>query len=148
MRRKRGRPRKKNGAAAPAGAPHHTWLKPMRSRPPEPFFDSGPALAKRCPETALLCAILEDAFLCFYEARDPRLVEEAERWFFAEGATMFSFLSVCEALGLDAPEIRQRLTGRLPLALDAAPKKGKKPVPPLKTPRARGAAASLTRPRR
>jgi hypothetical protein len=128
MSRRRGRPRKRNGTAAPAGVQHYTWLKPIKSRPPEPFFDSGPALAKRCPETALLCAILEDAFVCFYETRDPGLVEEAQRWFFADGgATMFSFLSICEALGLDAREIRQRLAGGLTRAADSVESNEKTP---------------------
>jgi hypothetical protein len=128
--RRRGRPRKKNGAAAPAGAPHYTWLRPLKARPPEPFFDSGAALARLCPETALLCAVLEDAFACFYVARDPGLVEETRRWFFADDpAALFSFVSLCEALGLDAADIRQRLSAGNPVTVDAVLRKTKKLAP-------------------
>jgi hypothetical protein len=126
MTRGRGRPRKKS-AAAHATAHPYSWLKPVKSRPPAPFFDPGPALAKVCPETALLCAVLEDALACFYTARDARVVEEARSWFFADaGPTLFSFSSVCEALGLDAPDIRDRLSHGLPVAVDAVLKKEKK----------------------
>jgi hypothetical protein len=34
---------------------------------PEQFFDSRIKLAAVCPETALMYAVLEDAFLCFLE---------------------------------------------------------------------------------
>lgn len=139
MMRRRGRPRKK-GAAAHATARPFSWLKPVKSRPPAPFFDPGPALAKVCPETALLCAVLEDALACFYTARDTRLVEEARSWFFADdGPTLFSFGSVCEALGLDAREIRDRLAQGLPVAVDAVLKKEKKTAPAFKPTAGRGA---------
>ena len=126
MNRRRGRPRKK-GASAHATVHPYSWLKTIKARPPEPFFDSGQALAKLCPETALLCAVLEDAFACFYNAREPALVEEARGWFFADGAaTLFSFPAVCEALGLDARNLRRRLAAGRPIAVDAVVRKEKK----------------------
>jgi hypothetical protein len=129
MTRRGRRPRKK-GAAAPAVAPHYTWLKPLKARPPEPFFDSGATLARLCPETALLCAVLEDAFACYYGARDPDLAEETRRWFFTDdAAALFSFVSLCEALGLDAPDIRQRLAAGHPVTVAAVLRKAKKAAP-------------------
>jgi hypothetical protein len=106
----------------------HAWLQPQKTRPPEPFFDVGPSLATMCPETALLCAVLEDALACFYNTRDPRLVEEARHWFFADrdAPGFFSFFSVCEALGLAAHNIRRRLTRGLPVAVDAVRRQEKK----------------------
>ena len=132
MIRRRGRPQKKT-AAAHATAHPYSWLRPVKSRPPEPFFDSGPALARVCPETALLCAVLEDALACFFTARDTRVVEEARRWLFADaGPTLFSFAAICEALGIDAREIRHRLVRGAPVTVDAVLKKEKKTVPAYK----------------
>ena len=48
---------------------------------PEEFFDSRVRLAIVCPETALMYAVLEDAFLCFYmqfETEQP-FVQRARR---------------------------------------------------------------------
>jgi hypothetical protein len=125
MKRRRGRPKKR--VAAQASSHSYSWLKPLKARPPQPFFDSGPVLAKLCPETALLCAVLEDAFACLYSAREAEVVEEARGWFFAEEASsLFSFRSVCEALGLDARDIRNRLAAGLPVAVDAVLRKERK----------------------
>jgi hypothetical protein len=60
-------------------------------------------------------AVLEDAFLCFHKQFEPdqRFVQrarEAEDWFFSDNSRwLFSFLSVCDALGLEPTYIRQKL---------------------------------------
>ena len=82
---------------------------------PEQFFDSRVKLAAVCPETALMYAVLEDAFLCFHKRfeKEPQLIEwarEAEDWFFNDDSRwLFSFLSVCTALGLEPHYIRKKL---------------------------------------
>lgn len=82
---------------------------------PEQFFDSRVKLAAVCPETALMYAVLEDAFLCFHKQFETgfRVVEsarEAEDWFFSNDSHwLFSFLSVCGALGLEPYYIRKKL---------------------------------------
>lgn len=83
---------------------------------PEQFFDSRVKLAAVCPETALMYAVLEDAFFCFHKQfeTEPRLIErarEAEDWFFSDDSRwLFSFLSVCAALGLEPHYIRKKLS--------------------------------------
>jgi hypothetical protein len=82
---------------------------------PEQFFDSRVKLATVCPETALMYAVLEDAFLCFYKQfeADQRYMQrarEAEDWFFSDDSRwLFSFVSVCDALGLEPRYIRKKL---------------------------------------
>jgi hypothetical protein len=82
---------------------------------PEQFFDSRIKLATVCPETALMYAVLEDAFLCFHKQfeAEPRFIQrarEAEDWFFSDDTGwFFSFVSVCDALGLEPRYIRQKL---------------------------------------
>jgi len=85
----------------------------LRIRPsdggPELFFgaEAGP---KSCPETALLCAVLENAFVCFQNRFDISEARAAENWFFSDDArAIFSFVSVCAALGLEPGFIRKRL---------------------------------------
>jgi hypothetical protein len=69
--------------------------------------ETGP---KSCPETALLCAVLENAFVCFQNRFDISEARAAENWFFSDDArAIFSFLSVCAALGLEPGFIRKRL---------------------------------------
>jgi hypothetical protein len=93
---------------------------------PEKFFDSRIKLATVCPETALMYAVLEDAFLCFHKQfeAEPRFIErarEAEDWFFSDDSGwFFSFVSICDALGLEPRYIRQKLKHWTP-ALDTAP---------------------------
>ena len=58
------------------------------SVPPEKFFNTRVRLAIVCPETALMYAVLEDAFLCFQkqfetEQRFVQRAREAEDWFSA-----------------------------------------------------------------
>jgi len=83
----------------------------------EQFFDFGVSLARVGPETALLYAVLEDAFLCFQKQFEVRLrpiqrkaAREAEEWFFSDDTReLFSFLSVCTSLGLEPEFIRKKL---------------------------------------
>lgn len=139
MSRPRGsRPRKKRraGAAAASSARihHYSWVKPLKARPPEPFFDAG-SRATLCPETALLCAVLEDAFECLYSTKDPEIAADARQWFFAErGPAFFSFLSICEALELDAEDIRRRLTSGYRIGVAAVLKNKEKRVAPQSPP--------------
>jgi hypothetical protein len=78
-------------------------------------FDSRVKLAAVCPETALMYAVLEDAFLCFQkqfetEPRFVRRAREAEGWFFSDDSRwFFSFVSVCHALGLEPKYLRTKL---------------------------------------
>ncbi len=109
MKRRRGR--RPKAAAAGARAHSHSWLKPLKTRPPAPFFDSGQS-ALDCPETALLCAVLEDAFACLDDAQHPELRDEALRWFVSKSHRVFSFVALCESLDLDAEHIRAAVTAR------------------------------------
>ena len=82
---------------------------------PEEFFDSRVRLAIVCPETALMYAVLEDAFLCFQkqsetEQRFVRRAREAGDWFFSDDSRrLYSFVSVCHALELEPEYMRKRL---------------------------------------
>ena len=82
---------------------------------PEKFFDYQISLAKVCPETALMYGVLEDAFLCFHkqfevDGQPNRQAQQAEQWFFRNDSNwLFSFASVCNALGLEPNIIRQGL---------------------------------------
>jgi hypothetical protein len=92
----------------------------------EQFFDSRVSRVKVCPETALMYAVLEDAFLCFQkkfetERRFVQRAREAERWFFSDASRwLFSFVSVCDALGLEPEYIRKKLKHWTPSRLDTA----------------------------
>ena len=81
----------------------------------EQFF-APVSLATVYPEAALMCAVLEDAFLCFQrqfeiESRSVRrAAQEAEEWFFSDDSHgLFSFVSICTVLGLEPEFIRKRL---------------------------------------
>jgi len=97
---------------------------------PEQFFDSRVKLAAVCPETALMYAVLEDAFVCFHkqfeaDQRQMRSARQAEDWFFSDNSRwLFSFLSVCGALGLEAKYIRHKLKHWMPPPRDTAPGPG------------------------
>ncbi|MGH7797582.1 MAG: hypothetical protein ACREQ2_22200 [Candidatus Binatia bacterium] len=101
---------------------------------PEKFFDSRVKLTAVCPETALMYAVLEDAFLCFHkqfeaDQRRMRSAREAEDWFFKDNSRwLFSFLSVCDALGLEPKYIRQKLKHWTPSRLDTTPAKPRAPI--------------------
>jgi hypothetical protein len=81
----------------------------------EGFFDFRIKLATVCPETALMYAVLEDAFLCYQKqfesrARIPERSRAAEAWFISDDSRWpFSFVSVCHALGLEPQYIRKKL---------------------------------------
>ena len=84
----------------------------------EPFF-APVSLATVYPEAALMCAVLEDAFLCFQrqfeiESRSiQRAAQEAEEWFFSDDShAPFSFVSVCDVLGLEPEFMRKGLKHR------------------------------------
>ena len=89
----------------------------------EEFFDSRVKLVAVCPETALMYAVLEDAFLCFHKQFEPdqrfmQRAHEAEDWFLSDNSRwLFSFLSVCDALGLEPTYIRQKLKNWTPSRL-------------------------------
>jgi hypothetical protein len=66
-----------------------------------------------------MCAVLEDALHCFHKqfvsrtARAQRLGQEAKEWFFAdESGWLFSFVSICDVLGLHPDCIRCGLKRR------------------------------------
>lgn len=71
-------------------------------------------------------AVLEDAFLCFQkkfetEQRFIQRSQEAEKWFFSDDSRwVFSFVSVCNALGLEPEYIRKKLKYWAPSRLNTA----------------------------
>jgi hypothetical protein len=126
----------------------HSKRKPAQSRSPQPtsahrdawyeapsydsalpaeFFDSRVKLAAVCPETALMYAVLENAFLSFHkqfesDQRFMRRAREAEAWFYSDDSRrLFSFVSICDALGLEPRYIRLKLKHWTPLQLDTVP---------------------------
>jgi hypothetical protein len=110
-------PAHRSRSPQPAPANNNAWYErpSFISVLPDEFFDSRIKLAVACPETALMYAVLEDAFLCFHKQFETqqRFVErarEAEDWFFSDDSRwLFSFVSVCDALGLDQEYIRKKL---------------------------------------
>jgi hypothetical protein len=73
---------------------------------------------------ALMLAVLEDAVRCIENGRlqrrfgARRLAAEAEAWVRCDRADWpFSFLNVCEALGIDVDAMRRRLLIRHPATL-------------------------------
>jgi hypothetical protein len=82
---------------------------------PEKFFNSRIRLTTVCPETALIYAVLEDAFLCFHKqfekkGRFNRQARQAEQWFFSDDFDgLFSFSSICRVLGLEPEYIKRKL---------------------------------------
>ena len=71
-------------------------------------------------------AVLEDAFVCFdkqfeAERRFMQRAREAERWFFNDDSRwLFSFVSVCDVLGLEPEYIRTKLKHWTPSHLNTA----------------------------
>jgi len=88
------------------------------------FFDSRAPVATVSPETALMYAVLEDAFLCLQKNGEltplvQRRAREAEKWFLSdETRWVFSFLPICDVLGLDPEYMRKKLKHCHPTALD------------------------------
>jgi hypothetical protein len=120
-------PRRRSEQPAPANS--DAWYeRPSYVRVlPEQFFDSRVKLAAVCPETALMYAVLEDAFLCFHKQFETdqgflARAREAEDWFFSDDSRwLFSFGSICEALGLDQQYMRKKLKHWTPSRLTTAP---------------------------
>jgi len=118
----------RNGSTQPASPHRDSWYE----RPSdagalsEQFFDSRVSRVRVCPETALMYAVLEDAFLCFHkqfetERRFMQRAREAEKWFFSDDSRwLFSFVSVCDALELEPAYIRKKLKHWTPSRLDTA----------------------------
>jgi len=121
----RGRP----AQSASAGSAYSYERPPDAGALAEQFFASEVRLARVDPETALLYAVLENAFLCFQKQFESRIrpfqrqaAREAEEWFFSDDRrNTFSFLTVCAALGLEPEFIRKKLKrrrrGRLDLVM-------------------------------
>ena len=83
---------------------------------PEQYLDTFRRKLHLEPEKKLMLAILEDAIACYQKyffARDIKgkgFFREAEEWVGGpEGASVFSFDSVCEALGLNPDYLRRGL---------------------------------------
>jgi len=118
-------------SSQPASANRNAWYERPSyvSVPPEEFFDSGIKLAAVCPETALMYAVLEDAFLCFHKQfetkqRFVQRAREAEDWFLSDDSRwLFSFVSVCGALGLEPEYIRKKLRHWSQAGLDTPERK-------------------------
>ncbi len=61
-----------------------------------------------------MAAILADAFDCYQKymftsnVRRRKLFREAEQWIQSDEYWVFSFLNICEVLGLDAPALRDQ----------------------------------------
>ncbi len=78
----------------------------------EEFFDSRIRLATVSPETALMYAVLEDAFFCF-RGHIKQHARQAEEWFFSDDSnSLFSFVSICEVLEVEPEYFRNRLKHR------------------------------------
>ncbi|MBI4527072.1 MAG: hypothetical protein HY695_25020 [Deltaproteobacteria bacterium] len=68
------------------------------------------------PEKRVMLAVLEDAVHCFQDnllagtVKKKRLFQEAKEWIFeTSGDWIFSFVNICEALGLNPQYVRQGL---------------------------------------
>jgi len=108
-------PAPRSRSPQPVSADSDLWHKRPSGVLAEQFF-APVSLATVYPEAALMCAVLEDAFLCFQrqfeiESRSiQRTAQEAEEWFFSDDAHgLFSFVSVCDVLGLEPELIRKGL---------------------------------------
>ena len=118
-------------SSQPASANRDAWYERSSyvSLLPEEFFDSRVKLTAVCPETALMYAVLEDAFLCFNkqfgtEQRFVQRAREAEDWFLSDDSRwLFSFVSVCGALGLEPEYIRKKLRHWSQASLDTPDRK-------------------------
>jgi hypothetical protein len=83
---------------------------------PEQFFEGARRDSYISGEKALMLAILEDGIRCFQEhLRNPRsnprlLSQQAEEWICAvDYEWPFSFVNVCESLGVNAEALRSAL---------------------------------------
>ena len=83
---------------------------------PEQFYGLPTSPTSRRPEAELMRAVLEDALQCFQQRllrqgrRARRLAREAEEWLFSDTPDWpFSFVSICEVLGLEPEYIPRGL---------------------------------------
>jgi hypothetical protein len=96
---------------------------------PEEFFDSRIKIAAVCPESALMYAVLEDALRCFQkqfgmDRRHTQRAKQAEEWFFSDDFHwIFSFVSVCDVLGIQPQFIRMKLKHWSRCRLNTLPRK-------------------------
>ena len=119
-------PASHNKSPEPVSGDRDAWY----ARPPhdalyvQAFFDSRASVVTLSPETALMYAVLEEAFLCLQKTgkltphvRSQAL--DARNWFLSDDSHwIFSFIPVCEALGLDPGYMRKKLKDWYPGALD------------------------------
>lgn len=107
----------------PEVGPRAQTRQALQTRPPLRLAVSKePAgIASMQPERRLVAAVLYDAVLRFRKygirasERNRRLFAEVEAWFAADDADWpFSFVNVCDALGLSPDRIRQELYRLLP----------------------------------
>src|SRR5687768_4566739 len=83
---------------------------------PEQFQEVSVGPHRQGPEARLLRAVLEDALWCFQQqflpcyGKDRRLAREAEIWFFSNTSDWpFSFVRICDVLGLEPEYLRRGL---------------------------------------
>ena len=113
-------PANRKKSPEPVSGEREAWY----TRPPHDEISGDSFLTSRLsdttvsPETALMYAILEDAFLCLQKTvglppQVRRQAEEAEAWFRSDDCRwVFSFLPICDALGLDPGYVRKKLKDR------------------------------------
>ena len=102
--------------------PLKPWRRSLYERPSdinqlsEEFFTWPVKLAAVCPETALMFAVLEDAFHVYHKNFErptgiaKRKAEKAKEWFFSDDSGwQFSFLPICSELGLNPRCLRAKL---------------------------------------
>jgi hypothetical protein len=92
-----------------------SWL-PSGTGRAEDYYESLRRREYQEPEKALLLAILEDAVGCYqkycsaHDKTGTQRFRDAEHWIMEEkGDSFFSFVNVCELLGLDPRYLRQGL---------------------------------------
>jgi len=93
-----------------------TRALPLAAVLPEQFHGSPVNTNVARGEVALMRAVLEDAIACFQKQvlkkgrRALRLAREAEEWLFTDDQQWpFSFLNICNVLGIDPGYIRRGL---------------------------------------
>ena len=93
-----------------------THALPLAAVLPEQFYNSPSNADTSRGELALMRAVLENAIDCFQKQgrkrnrRTQRLAQEAEEWFFKDDQQWpFSFLNICNVLGIDTGYIRRGL---------------------------------------
>lgn len=93
-----------------------THILPPAAVLPEQFYSAPVNVYSSRGEIALMRAVLEDAIECFQKQslksgrRAQRLAREAEEWLFKDDQRWpFSFLNVCDVLGVDSAYIRRGL---------------------------------------